>query len=220
MPPETCNCPAGCGRPVDKGAGRAYGYSDPCYRRWCHAGKPPEGPPPPQKCGTRVPDAVIRDRVAKLADLLAAGLTVAEAARQMEVGQRAAEHYAQELIRQQREDVITSPIEWPVPAPPAPVIWHWSDASACRDHEQLFFGPDGERLPEREIREAKAKSLCAVCPVRNECRGYAEAGQVKDGIWGGLTEIQRADDKRRREYDQRNARRRVAARQDENEVAA
>ena len=28
----------------------------------------------------------------------------------------------------------------------------------------LFFGPDGERQPEREIRERKAKEVCADLP--------------------------------------------------------
>jgi len=36
--------------------------------------------------------------------------------------------------------------------------WGWQDAAACRGEDLLlFFGPDGERQPEREIRERKAK---------------------------------------------------------------
>jgi len=33
----------------------------------------------------------------------------------------------------------------------------------------LFFGPDHEAPSEREIREAKAKAVCKVCPVRVQC---------------------------------------------------
>ncbi|HLI41110.1 MAG TPA: WhiB family transcriptional regulator, partial [Streptosporangiaceae bacterium] len=40
--------------------------------------------------------------------------------------------------------------------------WGWQDAAACRGEDLLlFFGPDGERQPEREIRERKAKEICA-----------------------------------------------------------
>ena len=42
--------------------------------------------------------------------------------------------------------------------------WGWQDAAACKGEDLLlFFGPDGERQPEREIRERKAKGVCAVC---------------------------------------------------------
>jgi hypothetical protein len=34
----------------------------------------------------------------------------------------------------------------------------------------LFFGPDGERPAEREIRERKARVVCARCPLGGECR--------------------------------------------------
>ena len=45
--------------------------------------------------------------------------------------------------------------------------WGWQDAAACRGEDLLlFFGPDGERQPERDIRERKAKEICAACPVR------------------------------------------------------
>ena len=47
--------------------------------------------------------------------------------------------------------------------------WGWQDEAACRGEDVvLFFGPDGERQPERDIRERKAKAICASCPVRAE----------------------------------------------------
>jgi WhiB family redox-sensing transcriptional regulator len=50
--------------------------------------------------------------------------------------------------------------------------WGWQDKAACHGEDVvLFFGPDGERQPERDIRERKAKSLCAACPVRPDCLG-------------------------------------------------
>ena len=43
--------------------------------------------------------------------------------------------------------------------------WGWQDEAACRGRDVvLFFGPDGERQPEREIRERKAKAVCASLP--------------------------------------------------------
>jgi WhiB family redox-sensing transcriptional regulator len=77
--------------------------------------------------------------------------------------------------------------------------WGWQDDAACRGKEVvLFFGPDGERQPEREIRERKAKTVCAACPVRTECLGYAVSRPEKYGTWGGLNEDERASERRRR----------------------
>jgi WhiB family transcriptional regulator, redox-sensing transcriptional regulator len=77
--------------------------------------------------------------------------------------------------------------------------WGWQDAAACRGEDLLlFFGPDGERQPEREIRERKAKEVCAACPVRLECLNYAVSRPEKYGTWGGLNEDERSAERRRR----------------------
>jgi WhiB family transcriptional regulator, redox-sensing transcriptional regulator len=77
--------------------------------------------------------------------------------------------------------------------------WGWQDEAACRGREVvLFFGPDGERQPEREIRERKAKALCDSCPVRNDCLSYAVSRPEKYGTWGGLNEDERSSERRRR----------------------
>jgi WhiB family redox-sensing transcriptional regulator len=55
----------------------------------------------------------------------------------------------------------------------------------------LFFGPDGERPRVRTHRIAKAKAICAGCPVLDDCRNYAIAAGEPVGIWGGLTEDER-----------------------------
>jgi len=82
-----------------------------------------------------------------------------------------------------------------VTLPPRP-NWGWQDAAACRGKEVvLFFGPDGERQPEREIRERKAKAVCAACPVRAECLTYAVSRPEKYGTWGGLNEDERASER-------------------------
>ena len=41
-------------------------------------------------------------------------------------------------------------------------MWSWQDRAACMGMDRLlFFGPDDEPRPEREIREAKGQSRCA-----------------------------------------------------------
>ena len=73
------------------------------------------------------------------------------------------------------------------------------NAAACRDTGvmMLFFGPDGERPPEREIRERKAKVVCARCPLRAECLEYALRHPARYGIWGGLSPEELAAERRR-----------------------
>ena len=66
----------------------------------------------------------------------------------------------------------------------------WMKEAACRGTDtSLFFPADVERLPERKIREAKAKAICYRCTVVNEC---LNAGEGEDGIWGGLNENERS----------------------------
>ena len=70
--------------------------------------------------------------------------------------------------------------------------WGWQDAAACRGEDlMIFFGPDGERQPERDIRERKAKAICASCPVRIECLNYALRRDERFGVWGGMSERER-----------------------------
>jgi WhiB family redox-sensing transcriptional regulator len=77
--------------------------------------------------------------------------------------------------------------------------WSWQTQAACRGESLvLFFGPQGERQPERDVRERKAKAICAQCPVRRECLTYALSVPEKNGLWGGLNEDERASERRRR----------------------
>jgi WhiB family redox-sensing transcriptional regulator len=78
--------------------------------------------------------------------------------------------------------------------------WAWQDDAACHGEDLiLFFSPDGERQPERDRRERKAKAICAQCPVRNECLDYALSRPEKYGTGGGLNEDERASERRRRQ---------------------
>jgi WhiB family transcriptional regulator, redox-sensing transcriptional regulator len=72
-------------------------------------------------------------------------------------------------------------------------FWSWRLQAACRDSElAVFFSSDGERDPERSAREARAKAICARCPVIGECATYAIGAGERYGVWGGLSERERA----------------------------
>lgn len=82
-----------------------------------------------------------------------------------------------------------------VPTPPGPVAdrWEWQFDGACRDTgSESFYHPDGERGAARRMRDAAAKEICAHCPVIRSCREHALALREPFGVWGGLTEDERA----------------------------
>ncbi|HIW96792.1 MAG TPA: WhiB family transcriptional regulator [Candidatus Corynebacterium gallistercoris] len=78
---------------------------------------------------------------------------------------------------------------------PAPTAsrWDWQLESACRGMEsEVFFHPDGERGRARLNREMRAKMVCRTCPVMEQCREHALEVAEPYGIWGGLSESERA----------------------------
>ena len=75
---------------------------------------------------------------------------------------------------------------------PVTEIWDWQIDAACRGMDSaLFFHPEGERGPARSGRDARAKEICATCPVLAQCRAHALAVQEPYGVWGGLSESER-----------------------------
>jgi len=72
-------------------------------------------------------------------------------------------------------------------------LWEWQYQGACRDaDETLFFHPEGERGARRRSRDARAKEICARCPVLRECREQSLTVREPYGVWGGLSEDERA----------------------------
>jgi WhiB family redox-sensing transcriptional regulator len=69
----------------------------------------------------------------------------------------------------------------------------WQKRAACRGADaNIFFPPtQPESKEERTMREAQAKSVCAACPVREQCLTFALTTREPHGIWGGLTETER-----------------------------
>ena len=71
--------------------------------------------------------------------------------------------------------------------------WEWQYEGACREVEpSVFFHPEGERGGTRRRRDEAAKAICARCPVIEQCREHALAVQEPYGVWGGLSEDERA----------------------------
>lgn len=71
----------------------------------------------------------------------------------------------------------------------------WQARAACRGPDSSTFFPPLRFEPkeERERREARAKSICARCPVRRPCLDYALRAGEPHGIWGGLNEAERRE---------------------------
>lgn len=78
----------------------------------------------------------------------------------------------------------------------------WHDLAACRGHEETFADADIERhhAHSRAHREAvaKARAICAECPVAAECLKLALAKEGNEhytfrySVYAGLTPMERA----------------------------
>lgn len=72
----------------------------------------------------------------------------------------------------------------------------WRDRAACRNSDPDLFFPVGSTGPAlEEIRAAKA--LCARCPVQDRCLAFALETNQDAGIWGGATEEERRELRRK-----------------------
>ena len=61
----------------------------------------------------------------------------------------------------------------------------WRPMAACRAE------PTGLFFPDTEAQAGPAKAVCEGCPVRAECLDFAMATRQEDGVWGGLTGMER-----------------------------
>ena len=66
------------------------------------------------------------------------------------------------------------------------VAYSWQTEASCRgvDAEIFFPATEDEAVP--------AKAICDTCPVRLACLAFALERNEKFGVWGGLTEKERA----------------------------
>lgn len=74
------------------------------------------------------------------------------------------------------------------------MVDEWTRRAACRDQPHDWWFPE-DRVG---INEQRAKDICGTCPVRSECLEFALTTGQQYGIWGGLTEKQRRDQRKYR----------------------
>lgn len=73
----------------------------------------------------------------------------------------------------------------------------WIGSAACRRFDAELFFPVGSG-PASAHQAARAKAVCAYCPVAKECLAWALRNGKVHGIWGGLdTDERRALNRRR-----------------------
>ena len=65
--------------------------------------------------------------------------------------------------------------------------WEWAARAACAGHPDpgLWFARADDP------RTGKALAICAACPVKAACLGYALSVPGLHGTWGGTTRTQR-----------------------------
>lgn len=66
----------------------------------------------------------------------------------------------------------------------------WTQFANCKGKTHLYFAPKAERPQARARREAKARSLCDNCIVKQTCREFARVNR-EYGLWGGESEEER-----------------------------
>ena len=69
----------------------------------------------------------------------------------------------------------------------------WMALGACRSTDPELHFPEGDESSKATRRQvAKAKRVCAGCPVLSDCARYAVDEDIRFGVWGGLSEGERA----------------------------
>lgn len=72
------------------------------------------------------------------------------------------------------------------------VTQDWQAEAACRDEDPDLFFPLGEDGEANERQTAQAKAVCYGCPVASACLDWALRGKIPQGIYGGMTPVERA----------------------------
>jgi hypothetical protein len=65
----------------------------------------------------------------------------------------------------------------------------------CYNYPDAFFPDKGGNFQLQELKWAK--ETCARCPIRDACAEYGVRWE-KHGVWGGLTAVQRREERKRR----------------------
>lgn len=66
----------------------------------------------------------------------------------------------------------------------APADEQWREYAACHNCDPSIWFPATDSY-------ARARPICASCPVKAECLDYALRNRIEHGMWGGATERER-----------------------------
>jgi len=66
----------------------------------------------------------------------------------------------------------------------------WRQLAACRHADPELFFPVSASGPSQD-QVTQAKAICAGCPVRQQCLGFALDTRQDHGVWGGMSEEER-----------------------------
>lgn len=70
------------------------------------------------------------------------------------------------------------------------MIEHWTDRAACRGEDPELFYPVSAAGPAL-VQVDEAKTICATCPVTEDCLAWALRAGEPAGVWGGTTPEER-----------------------------
>jgi WhiB family transcriptional regulator, redox-sensing transcriptional regulator len=69
------------------------------------------------------------------------------------------------------------------------LVADWRVRAACSGYPNTLFFPTSDGADDANVDRAKA--VCAVCPVVEDCLEYALETNQRAGIWGGTSEQER-----------------------------
>ncbi len=75
------------------------------------------------------------------------------------------------------------------PQPATELVADWRAQAACSGYPNTLFFPSVETPDDVSVERAKA--ICSICPVIDECLEYALVTNQRSGIWGGTSEKER-----------------------------
>jgi WhiB family redox-sensing transcriptional regulator len=71
--------------------------------------------------------------------------------------------------------------------------WEWQNEGLCKNQDtNNFFLEENLRGPQKAQKVLNAKKICAPCPVKQQCLEHALNVPEYYGVWGGLSEEERA----------------------------
>lgn len=77
----------------------------------------------------------------------------------------------------------------------------WRLRAKCRGMDTDLFFPERQEI----VQVLEIRDICADCPVATECLEYALVAGEKHGFFGGKSERQRRNERRKRQYAARQA---------------